>query len=629
MIAKRIKSARILKMEGFDVWCDTENQICTPAAHVVLLFDDNFDPTLAAFQKLILDPDLGEIQALLVSNMFPGNPIKPEPTSTSYVDLLVDHSNKFKSLKALRVGIDDSYDGCLQISWINHGDYSQLWSALPQLEALHICGGAGIRLGCVEHARLRSLTIETTNFNESIFNDLANSALPSLEELELWVYDRDKYQGEISLDGLHSIFTKNKFPKLKYLGLRNSDQADDIARMLMEVSFPKRLEVLDFSLGVLTDIGGVALLENESIKQLDILDVGDTYLSHGMIERLRNLTAVNAWDAKYFSKQGISIDTLSKKDGEIILCGSEEIFEISEKAIPCKKVQDFHSSSVIKYIGPVRLAVRGGTNSSIQQCIQQFNALMKDPKVNKLRTLIIGPWGRVETESVQPIIDLIVKNAEKLIHLRNLFVGDLGPDDIDYSWAIQGNYEQLWCSLPELKVLHIKGGNQIALGKIQHKKLNTLLIETQNIRAETLQGMNSSELPRLKRLELWLGGNQIRRCKQKLFAALKEFLTLGSLPKLRHLVIRDYPDTKELLSMLKGIPILHKLHEVDIVPPGTLGFAEAKALVDPMLAMETSSLNVLNIKINIDNIDEIRNSTEFGGIDLDFQREDFYPSTYE
>ena len=60
-------------------------------------------------------------------------------------------------------------------------------------------------------------------------NQICQLELPALEYLELWGYsNRQWYRDETEyIDDLMPIFS-GKFPKLKYLGLRNSSDADEI-----------------------------------------------------------------------------------------------------------------------------------------------------------------------------------------------------------------------------------------------------------------------------------------------------------------------------------------------------------------------------------------------------------------
>ena len=75
----------------------------------------------------------------------------------SILDGIVANKEKFAHIKSLFIG-DMDYEEC-EVSWIEQGDYSALWAALPQLESLIIKGSTGLSLGQVEHANLKKLEI--------------------------------------------------------------------------------------------------------------------------------------------------------------------------------------------------------------------------------------------------------------------------------------------------------------------------------------------------------------------------------------------------------------------------------------------------------------------------------------
>lgn len=80
-----------------------------------------------------------------------------------------------------------------------------------------------------------------------------------------------------------------KYPRLKYLGLRNSEYSDDIAFEVAKSLIIDNLIELDLSMGYLTDEGAEALLNCPAIHQLDTLDISDNCLSNEMVERLNDL----------------------------------------------------------------------------------------------------------------------------------------------------------------------------------------------------------------------------------------------------------------------------------------------------------------------------------------------------
>jgi hypothetical protein len=127
-------------------------------------------------------------------------------------------------------------------------------------------------------ASLRTLIVESGGLDASIVRQVASSDLPKLEHLELWL-GTDSYGANWTLEDLAPILDGTRFPKLKTLGLRDSDQADAVAEAVTRSPLLQRIEVLDLSLGTLSDEGARALLASPAVKRLKRLDLRHNYLS--------------------------------------------------------------------------------------------------------------------------------------------------------------------------------------------------------------------------------------------------------------------------------------------------------------------------------------------------------------
>ncbi|WP_232093216.1 hypothetical protein [Gimesia panareensis] len=79
------------------------------------------------------------------------------------------------------------------------------------------------------------------------------------------------------------------FPKLKYLGLRNSIFADEIAQAIAAAPILNQVEVVDLSLGTLGDAGAQALLDCNRLNELKKLDLHFHYLTDEMCKKLSTL----------------------------------------------------------------------------------------------------------------------------------------------------------------------------------------------------------------------------------------------------------------------------------------------------------------------------------------------------
>lgn len=233
--------------------------------------------------KFLENPEASQVYGIVVGNwgeMYTG-------TEAGFVaDALESAREYLPNLKALFLG-DVTYEEC-EISWIQQTNITLTLQAYPNLEHLGVRGGAGLSLGPIRHERLRSLTIQTGGLNASVVRSVTAADFPELEHLELWL-GTENYGATTELVDLAPLFSGRLFPKLKYLGLRNSDFTDLIATAIADSPLLERLETLDLSLGTLGNEGAEALLKSPAITKLRFLDLHHHYCSDEMMERLKGL----------------------------------------------------------------------------------------------------------------------------------------------------------------------------------------------------------------------------------------------------------------------------------------------------------------------------------------------------
>ena len=170
------------------------------------------------------------------------------------VDVLADAPHA-RGLRSLTLGAfaDDEFDDDIflsaPVSYPEWGDLSALWSALPLLTTLRICGGEG-RLGEVVAPRLERLAIETTWLNVAVVGEVLRMQAPALSHLELWF--GDAYAEEARVAEVEKLLARD-WPRLKVLRLRNANFTDAIFGTLARSKLLPQLEVLDLSLGGITD----------------------------------------------------------------------------------------------------------------------------------------------------------------------------------------------------------------------------------------------------------------------------------------------------------------------------------------------------------------------------------------
>jgi hypothetical protein len=255
---------------------------------------DDPDPTKSfdgRWNALLLTPESAQIEALVIGQWDRGDSVATGETSSQcVVEALVSNRDRFPNLKSLFIG-DISAEEC-QISWLVQSDMSPILRAYPNLELLQVRGGEKLEFKSMDdnarHDHLKALIIETGGLSRAIVHQIYAWEFPALEHLELW-FGSEHYGGDCWDRDLPPLLEDLIFPNLTYLGLRNSQFANEMVDMLVRSPLLAGLQVLDLSMGTLTDEGAAKLLDCATIRDLEILNVSESYLSGAMIDQLRSL----------------------------------------------------------------------------------------------------------------------------------------------------------------------------------------------------------------------------------------------------------------------------------------------------------------------------------------------------
>lgn len=250
---------------------------------VGITYDDADDDFVARLDLLFADPKRAELRALLVGAWF--SEVCDEAPHALLARLVEDGAS-LRRLEGLFVG-DIIQEEC-EISWLHQGDYGPVLRALPQLQHLLVRGGDGLRFTSLEHAGLRSLTVQTGGLPADAVRDIGAAKLPALRTLTLWLGVED-YGGNSTIEDLAPLLAGDRLPALEHLGLQDSQDADAIAEAVARSKVLGRLRGLDLSMGTLTDDGAKALLAAPALRQLKWLNVRHNYLSAAMAKRLQSL----------------------------------------------------------------------------------------------------------------------------------------------------------------------------------------------------------------------------------------------------------------------------------------------------------------------------------------------------
>ena len=190
---------------------------------------------------------------------------------------------KKPSLRRLTIGDFDA-DEC-EISWSSIGNVGSVYAVAPNLEYFRVHGG-GIGLGKLEHAKLKTLVVETGGLTEDAVKAVAKANLPSLEFLEVW-FGSDNYGAEGDVTMLKPLFEGKGYPKLTHLGLQNCEFEDDIAKQIVSSPILKQLKTLDLSMGTMIDEGAQALLDHvDALQHLDEIHIEDNFIGNDVTKQL-------------------------------------------------------------------------------------------------------------------------------------------------------------------------------------------------------------------------------------------------------------------------------------------------------------------------------------------------------
>jgi uncharacterized protein (TIGR02996 family) len=173
-----------------------------------------------------------------------------------------------------------------EISWYSIGNLGKLWKAVPGLRTLITQGGSsqsamagGLQLGKIELPNLVHAEFRTGGLEKANARAIATAAIPSIEYLDIWYGDK-YYGGDATVKDVELLLGRTDLPRLRHLGLMNSQFADALPGALATSKLLPQLRELDLSMGCMTDEGARELARHrQAFQHLDKLSVALNYLS--------------------------------------------------------------------------------------------------------------------------------------------------------------------------------------------------------------------------------------------------------------------------------------------------------------------------------------------------------------
>lgn len=266
---------------------DTAADLPRPDTVAWRIATDTYDPDETweeVFARFCAKVDTTKVRALIVGPWEGAY----DSASSKVMEALLAARERLPALRALFLGDITSEES--EISWIAHTDVSPLLAGFPALEEFGVRGSQGLKFPALRHDALRSLTMESGGLPVDVVRGVGASELPALEHLDLWL-GTSWYGADSEAADLEPILSGDRFPRLRHLALRNSEIQDEVAAAVASAPVVARLDVLDLSMGTLSDDGVVSLLGGQPLTHLKKLDLHHNYLSEPLRQRLTETLA--------------------------------------------------------------------------------------------------------------------------------------------------------------------------------------------------------------------------------------------------------------------------------------------------------------------------------------------------
>lgn len=239
--------------------------------------DEEWESVFARFCSAV---DTTRVRALIVGAWEDAYDCAP----TAVVEALLAARDRLPALRALFLG-DIVFEEC-EISWIHQTDVTGLLTGFPDLEEFGVRGGTGLRFEALRHTGLRKLNVETGGLSVDVVRGIGGSELPALEHLDVWL-GTSWYGADSEASDLEPILSGARLPRLRHLAVHNSEIQDEVAAAVAFAPVVAQLEVLDLSMGTLSDDGAAALLGGQPLTHLKKLDLHHHYISEPVQQRIR------------------------------------------------------------------------------------------------------------------------------------------------------------------------------------------------------------------------------------------------------------------------------------------------------------------------------------------------------
>jgi hypothetical protein len=285
-------------LRGYEIVTYNMEEGITDTNVAYRLFIESYDSDVRfeeVWERFVADPLVGELKAVSIG-YWGSEDMDDDPCDNLPELLIAAASGPLKDVEALFVG-DISGEEC-EVSWITQFELGGVVSAFKKLKYFKARGGNDLGLTGMDNPTLEVLIVETGGLGGDVVRAIAAAKLPNLQHLELWTGSRN-YGASVGIDDVMPLLVgtaypemKYPFPKLKYLGIRNSEIADEIAEALLTAPVLDIVQQIDLSKGLLSDRGAKALAENTRLGADKMIDITNNYVAD--VELIDQISATGA-----------------------------------------------------------------------------------------------------------------------------------------------------------------------------------------------------------------------------------------------------------------------------------------------------------------------------------------------
>lgn len=236
--------------------------------------------------------------------------------------------------------------------------------------------------------------------------------------------------------------------------------------------------------------------------------------------------------------------------------------------------------------------------------VDMLQRLIVDPAAEQLTGLVIGMWdGEMMDAGPDELVEMLCASAEQLPSLRALFIGDIICEECEVSWVTMTDFSPVWDAFPRLEIFKLRGAQGLSLGKIRHRHLKELYLESGGLGVDVLKQVIEADLPELEVLSIYTGNNNYGWDGD--LDDLMPLISGERFPKLKTLGICNCEIADAVAEMIVKSPILDRLEVLDL-SKGTLGDEGAEALLSSPKVKQLKKLDLTYHFISKANQDQLR-----------------------